>query len=224
MLQKPDFGMIRFTFEAPGEAVVAESGAMVGRDTAVEMKTGLRGGLLAAAKRKALGGESFFMNTFTATAPGQTLYIAPAPEGDVEHRRLVAGEALFLQSGCFLAASPGVKIDTKWGGAKGFFSGTGLFLIRAEGPGDLFFASYGGIHPVDVGGGYVVDTDHVVGFEAGLDYKVRKVGGLKSLFLSGEGLVCEFRGRGRLWVQTRSPSAFGAWIHPFRPVKSSSGN
>jgi uncharacterized protein (TIGR00266 family) len=219
-LQRPDFGMVRIAFEQAGEKLLVESSAMVAKDTAVQMTTQLQGGLLAAAKRKVLGGESLFQNTFTATAPHQTLYLATGPEGDVDVFQ-VGQEPLMLASGAFLACAPSVSLDTKWGGARGFFSGAGLFLLKAQGSGPLFFGSYGGIHAIEVGAsGYVCDTSHIVAFTGGLDFRVRKVGGLKSLFLSGEGLVCEFHGRGKLWISTRSPEALASFLHPFRPVEA----
>lgn len=222
ILQKPDFAMVRVVFDYPGEELLVESTAMVAKDTDLLMKTQMRGGLLAAAKRKVLGGESIFQNTFTATAPGQRLYLAPGPEGDIELVDCRPGAPVFLSSGAFLASSPQVVLDTKWGGAKGFFSGTGLFLLKAEGMGPLFFAAYGGIHAVDVGpAGYVCDTSHIVGFTTGLTYRISKVGGLKGLFLSGEGLVCRFHGQGRLWLSTRNPGALAGFVHPFRRVQSS---
>ena len=221
LVDKPDFTMVRVQFDQPGEQMLVESSAMVARDSAVEMKTQMQGGLLGAAKRKLLGGESIFQNTFTATAPGQSLWLAPGPEGDVEVVTLDGQTPVFLQSGAFMACAPTVNLDTKWGGAKGFFSGAGLFLLKCDGQGPLFFNCYGGIHAVDVGqAGYICDTSHIVGFTAGLDYRVTKVGGLKSLFFSGEGLVCEFRGQGRLWISTRSPAALASFIQAFRPVKS----
>jgi uncharacterized protein (TIGR00266 family) len=221
IVQKPDFAMIRVIFEQPGEELLVESRAMVAKDTALSMKTQMRGGLLSAAKRKLLGGESLFQNTFAATAPGQALYLAPSPEGDVEVVECLPGAPVFLSSGAFLASSPSVVLDTRWGGAKGFFSGAGLFLLKAEGMGPLFFAAYGGIHAVDVGpAGYVCDTNHIVGFTTGLDYQISKVGGLKGLFLSGEGLVCRFHGQGRLWLSTRSPGSLASFVEPFRRVKS----
>lgn len=222
LLQKPDFSLVKILFDQAGEQMLVESSAMVARDTAMEMKTQMTGGILGAAKRKLLGGESLFQNTFTATAPGQTLYLAPGMEGDVEVVNCDGTTPIFLSSGCFLASAPSVQLDTKWGGAKGFFSGAGMFLLKANGVGPLFFGCYGGVHAVDVGpNGYICDTSHIVGFMGGLDYRVTKVGGLKSLFLSGEGLVCEFRGQGRLWISTRNPSALSQFMQPFRPVKSS---
>jgi uncharacterized protein (TIGR00266 family) len=220
LLDKPDFGMVRVVFDQQGEQMIAESDAMVARDSGVQMQTQMQGGLLNAAKRKLLGGESLFQNTFTATQPGQTLWLAPGPEGDVEALELDGSYEVFLQSRAYMASAPTVQLDTKWGGAKGFFSGTGMFLLRCGGTGPLFFNSYGGIHAVDVGpAGYICDTSHVVGFTSGLNYNVTKVGGIKSLFLSGEGLVCNFTGQGRLWISTRNSAALATFVHPYRPVK-----
>lgn len=221
ILEKPDFSIVRVMFQSSGEQMLVESAAMVARDSAIEMKTQMQGGLLGAAKRKLLGGESIFQNTFTATGGDQQLWLAPGPEGDVEVLELSPGNPVMLQSGAFLASGTGVALDTKWGGAKGFFSGAGLFLLKAEGQGPLFFCAYGGIHAVDVGpAGYICDTSHIVGFTAGLQYEVQKLGGLKSLFFSGEGLVCRFSGQGRLWISTRNPSGLVSFIQPFRRVSS----
>jgi len=221
IVQKPDFSAVRVEFEREGEAIVTESAAMIARDTPVRMETRFQGGLFAAAKRKLLGGESLFTNTFTATAPGQTLWLAPAAEGDVEIVELDGQLRVFLSSGAFLAAPPSVQVETQWQGARGFFSGAGLFLLQASGHGPLFFAAYGGIHAVDIGpGGYVCDTGHVVGFTGGLSYEVTRVGGLKSLFFSGEGLVCRFSGQGRLWLSTRNPGSLVSFLQPFRSTQS----
>ena len=221
ILQKPDYGLASVVFDEAGEQLIVESGAMVARDTAIEMKTQMRGGVLSAAKRKLLGGESLFLNTFTATAAGQRLLLAPAPEGDLESFQM-AGHELIIQSGSFVASDPSVELDTKWAGFKGFFSGEGLFFLKASGSGTLLIITFGALHRVDVqGDGYIVDTSHVVAFTSGLDFTIRKIGGIKSLFLSGEGLVCDFRGTGTLYLQTRNPASLAAWLNPFRRVQKS---
>jgi uncharacterized protein (AIM24 family) len=102
LLEKPDFTMVKVTFDQAGEAMRTESAAMVARDSAVDMKTEMQGGFLAAAKRKLLGGESIFQNTFTATAPNQSLYFAPAPEGDVVVVEMDGYTPILMNSGCFL--------------------------------------------------------------------------------------------------------------------------
>ncbi len=220
IVQKPDFSSVRVAFDQPGEELVTESASMVARDTDIKMTTTLQGGILAAAKRKLLGGESLFTNTFTATAPGQSLWLSPAAEGDVELIEMNGQLRMFLSSGAFLAAAPSVVIETKWQGARGFFSGAGLFLLSASGHGPLFFAAYGGIHAIDVGpAGYICDTGHVVAFTGGLSYEVSRVGGLKSLFFSGEGLICRFSGQGRVWVSTRNPGSLVSFLQPFRSTQ-----
>jgi uncharacterized protein (TIGR00266 family) len=225
ILDAPHFGLLKLTLEA-GEKVVAESGAMVAMGPAVAVETKMRGGFLAAAKRKLLGGESIFQNTFTASAAGQELYLAPPVEGDLVKRELAPGETFFLQSGNYLAhVGEQLVLDTQWGGVRSFFGGIGFFMLKVVGPGTLFYASYGAVHEVAVGaGGYTCDTGHIVGFSSGLEYKVRSFSGFKGLFFSGEGLVCDFEGRGALFVQTRSAPSLAAFLHPFRPVQQRGNN
>ncbi len=220
ILDSPDFALLQLTMAA-GEKVVAESGAMVAKDGQVAVETNMRGGLLGAAKRKLMGGESLFQNTFTARADGQRLYLAAAAEGDLQARELAAGEDFFLTSGAYVAhLGEHLQIDTKFGGVRGFFSGVGLFMLRIVGPGTVFYGSYGALHAVEVGPeGYIVDTGHIVGFTAGLSYQVRAFNGFKGLFFSGEGLIAEFMGQGTVYVQTRNASSLAAFLHPFRPVK-----
>jgi uncharacterized protein (TIGR00266 family) len=222
--ERPDYAMANLVFERAGETITVESGAMVARDSGVEMKTSMKGGFMAAAKRKLLGGESLFTNTFTSTAAGQRLFLAPAPEGDIEVMDLASLGALIMQSGAFVAADTDVNLNTKYAGFKGFLSGAGLFFLEASGQGRVFVNSYGGIHRVELDGTnpYIVDTSHIVAFTPGLDFQIRKIGGMKSLFLSGEGLVCHFTGRGTLWLQTRNPGSLASFLDAFRPTKSSS--
>lgn len=217
----PEFAIIDFKL-APGESVVAESGAMVSMSANVKMKTEARGGVLAAAKRKLLGGESIFQNTFTAEGQEGHVMLAPGCPGDIMAFNLGSGRSLMIQSSAYVAATPDVTLDTKWGGARGFFSGVGLFLLKATGPGTVFVSSYGAIFPKRCEGAYIVDTDHIVAFEDSVTYGITKVGGIKSLFFGGEGLVAKFSGQGMIYAQTRSPSSLAAFLHPFRPVKSKS--
>ncbi|MCA9680646.1 MAG: TIGR00266 family protein [Myxococcales bacterium] len=224
LIDTPDFGMLQVTFDQPNEKIVSESGAMVAMDTAIKMETSMRGGLFAAAKRKLMGGESLFQNTFTATAPGQRLFLAPAPEGDLRAMNLAPGQNFFLQSGAYVAhIGDELVLDTKFGGVKGFFGGVGFFMLKVTGPGTVYYCSYGALHEIDVPPeGYTIDNDHLVGFTEGLQYNVRKFGGMRGLFFSGEGLVCDFTGQGKIYLQTRNAGALAAFLHPFRPVETKS--
>jgi uncharacterized protein (TIGR00266 family) len=220
VLDAPDFGLLKVTFEQPGEHIVAESGAMVAMDTKIKTETSMRGGVLAAAKRKMLGGESLFQNTFTSEAPGQRLFLAASAEGDLRALQLGPGQNYFMQSGAYLAHVGELQLDTKWGGVKSFFGGLGFFMLRVTGPGTVFYSSYGAIHVVNVNGTYTCDTGHIVGFSPELTYNIRKFGGYKGLFFSGEGLICEFSGQGQLLLQTRNASSLAGFLQPYRPVQS----
>jgi uncharacterized protein (AIM24 family) len=70
---------------------------------------------------------------------------------------------------------------------------------------------------------HVVDTGHLVAFSADLGFQVRRVGGLKSTLFSGEGLVVDLTGPGRVLMQTRSTDAFLSWLIPKLP-RSSDGS
>ncbi|QLH84849.1 TIGR00266 family protein [Halosimplex pelagicum] len=204
----------------PGESVRSEAGAMVSKSPSVDVETSAEGGVLKSISRSLFGGESFFMNTFSAPDGGQ-IQLAPALSGDVQHHDLT-DETLYVQSSSFLASDPTVEVDTEFGGAKTFFGGEGLFLLRLSGAGPVFLSSYGAIdeHEVTADESFVVDTGHIVAFEESLSFDVRKVGGLKSTLFSGEGLVCEFSGEGTVWTQTRSPDAFLSWLIPKIPQRN----
>jgi len=210
---KPDFGYL--TINVPkGETVKVEAAAMAGMDTNMEMKTKFKGGF-----QRFLSGESLFINEFTAKNGNAEIQIAPASPGDIDHVYL-DNESIYLQNSAFVASGSQIDVQSKWQGfTRGFFSGENFFLIKCTGKGDVWFNSYGGIIPIEVNGSYVVDTGHIVAFTEGLDYSISSVGGYKSLFFSGEGLVCRFSGTGRVWIQTRKFQPFLFWLFPFRPSK-----
>jgi uncharacterized protein (TIGR00266 family) len=110
-------------------------------------------------------------------------------------------------------------VDTKWGGARTFFGGEGLFMMKASGTGEVICNAFGAIHPVQVAGKFIVDTGHIVAFESSLTFKVKRVGGWFSTFFSGEGLVCEFTGNGTLWMQSRNPAEFGRLLGSMLPPR-----
>ena len=202
-----------------GEEIQAETGAMVSMSESIKIETGMKGGVLGGLKRSVLGGESFFLNTFTAEQASEVT-VAPALPGDVIPLD-VEGKPLLVQSGSFLAATKDVEIDTKWGGAKTFFSREGLFMLRCTGTGTVLLSSYGAIHLVELEAGqrYVVDTGHMVAFDESVQYDVGRAGSWKSTLLGGEGLVVKLTGPGRFYLQTRNPESFVQWLAPKLPGK-----
>jgi uncharacterized protein (TIGR00266 family) len=198
---------------SPGESIRAESGAMVGMSETLKMETSARakkGGLLKGLARKMLTGESFFLNLFKSeTAPGE-VHLSPSNVGDlVVHHN--SGE-LLIQSTCYVASHPDIDIQTKVAGFKNWFGGKGFFMLKAVGKGEVLLGGFGAIDEVDITEDFIVDTGHIVAFEPTLDFKIRRVGSWFSTFFSGEGFVCHFTGRGKLWIQTRNPAEFGKLV------------
>jgi uncharacterized protein (TIGR00266 family) len=172
--------------------------------------------------KRSLGGASFFVNDFTS-ATGGMVGVGPALPGDLTLVKLDGSRNLLVQNHCWLASDMTIDVDSGWGGAKGFFSGAGLILLKCSGQGDLLLATFGAIHQLDLAPGEVVtlDTGNVTAFEDTIAYKVRKAGGnWKTTLLGGEGLVTEFTGPGRLWWQTRSSSDLIAWLAARLQVQS----
>jgi uncharacterized protein (TIGR00266 family) len=162
-----------------------------------------------------LAGENFFLNHFTAEREGQLLIVGPSLSGDIAHHRLAHG-SLIVQGSSWLASGPGIDIDATFQGlGKALFSGESVFWVKCSGQGDLLLSSFGAIYEVDVDGTYIVDSGHIVAFEDTLQFKVGKLGdSWITSFLSGEGLVCHFSGRGRLWCQSHNPPSFGRLLGP----------
>ena len=221
IVYRPAYSLLQLLMD-PGESIRAESGAMVSMTPNIQIETAARGGILGGLKRAVLGGESFFINTFTCQGGSGEMTLAPSLPGDLMHVPLTGG-SMFVQSGSYICNGGDIEVDTSWAGAKGFFSGEGLFLLKCTGTGDLFISSYGAIHTVELAQNqqYLVDTGHMVAFEETITYTVQRVGSWKSTLLSGEGLVCNFSGPGRLYLQSRSMDAFLKFLIPKLPKSSS---
>jgi uncharacterized protein (TIGR00266 family) len=223
----PSFAWLRVQL-APGESVQAEAGAMVRRTPDLEMTTHLNAGykpgifrliwnMLVAFLRKFLGGETFFVNRFQGPNGGEVV-LAPSLSGHIVHKQLSGSGKLFVQTGSYLASTGSIDTKVRFGGLRTLLGGEGLVLLECSGQGDLWVNSYGGVVEVPVDGRFVVDTGHIVAFDGNLDFKVRGVGGLKSFLFSGEGLVCEFQGRGTIYVQSRNLNSLVGWLTPMLPA------
>jgi uncharacterized protein (TIGR00266 family) len=215
----PDYSLL--TISVPkGQMLKAEASSMASMDMNMRMKTRLKGGL-----SRLMTKESLFLNEFTAQGGDAEISLAPGPSGDIGHYDVQKNENFYLTSTSYLASAGSVNVDAKFQGfAKGFFSGEGLFMMKCSGQGDIWFNTYGALFEVEVKDEYVVDTGHIVAFTEGLDYKISKIGGYKSLFFSGEGFVARFQGEGRVWIQTKQPYALVSWADQYRITQQSNNS
>lgn len=211
-----------------GEKFVSEAGAMVAHTPGLDISTGFQGtgggflnmvtAILAGIARKFLAGESMFVNNFTAKQDGAEVMLAPAMSGDIVEIDLDGSSPVIVQAESFLASEPGVNVGLIFGGIGMLMSGEGAFFLKCTGKGKLLINSYGAIEEVQLGeDGYVADNGHIVGWQGKVTYKMRGAGGLMASMTSGEGMVVEFKGDGKVWLQTRNVPSMVDWISPFLP-------
>ena len=223
VVHQPSFSLAVLQLQAE-QSIQAESGAMVSMSANVELQSQMKGGIFGAIKRAA-GGESAFLSTFTARGGPGEVTLAPGAPGDVAAIEL-SGQPFFVQSSSYLAGDASLTIDTRWGGAKSFFSGEGLFVLLVQGQGLLLVSSFGAIHRKQLRAGerYVVDTGHLVAWEGSMQYTLRKAAsGFFRSMMSGEGIVAEFSGPGELLIQTRNLAALAGLLRPFFPSQGGGG-
>lgn len=224
VLHQPAFSLAVIQLQAE-QSIQAEAGAMVSMSANIELQAQMKGGLFGAIKRAA-GGESAFVSTFTARGgPGEVTF-APGAPGDIAAIEL-NNQSFFVQSSSYLAGDASLTVDTKWGGAKSFFGGEGLFVLMVQGSGLLLVSSFGAIHrkTLQPGERYVVDTGHLVAWEGTTQYTLRKAAaGFFRSMMSGEGIVAEFSGPGELLIQTRNLAALAGLLKPFFPTQGGGGS
>jgi uncharacterized protein (TIGR00266 family) len=223
VLHQPAFSLAVVQLQAE-QAILAEAGAMVSMSANIELQSQMRGGLLGAIKRAA-GGESAFVSTFTARGGQGEVTLAPGAPGDIAAIEM-SNQMFFVQSSSYLAGDASLTVDTRWGGAKSFFGDEGLFVLQVSGTGLLLVSSFGAIHRKRLAPGerYVVDTGHLVAWEGTTAYTLRKAtAGFFRSIVSGEGIVAESTGPGELLIQTRNLQAFAGLLKPFFPTQSGGG-
>jgi uncharacterized protein (TIGR00266 family) len=217
----------------PGEAVVAEAGAMMYLEDGIQMDTifgdgsqqqkGFMGALLGAGKRL-LTGESLFMTVFHNQGQGKrrAAFAAPYP-GKIQplHLSELGGE-LLCQKDSFLCAAKGVSIGIAFNkrfGA-GLFGGEGFILQRLQGDGWAFVHAGGTLEERQLAPGESlrVDTGCLVAFQPSVTYDIQFVGGVKTALFGGEGLFfATLQGPGHVWLQSLPFSRLASRIYAAAP-------
>ena len=211
ILHQPDSAIARVTLDA-SEELVAEAGCMIAMSGYINASTTLRqgkgGGILGGLKRM-VAGESLFLSVFRSPTTGGEIFLALKLMGDILLYQMT-GSGLVVQASSYLASESGVDIELGFQGFRSVFSGESIFWLDISGYGSFLLSSFGAIYEIQVNGEYIVDTGHIVAFEKSLNFDITKAGSSwVGAFLGGEGLVCRFKGQGRVFCQTHSPGAFG---------------
>jgi uncharacterized protein (TIGR00266 family) len=214
---RPGSSVAKVNLEA-GESITTEGGAMVAMSNNLNVETSARkssGGSLLSGLKRMLASEGFFMNHFTAEGKEGELYLGTGLPGDMEVLELDGTKKIFVSGGAYVASENGVSVNTVWQGTKNLISGESLFWIELSGTGKTIVNAFGVIYPIDIDGEYIIDTGHIVAYDDTLKFDISKAGtSWMSSFLGGEGFVCRFKGKGRVWCQSHSSESWGDVLSP----------
>lgn len=202
----------------PGEAAVAEAGAMMYMEDGIAMETifgdgsksqvGFMDALMGAGKRLLMG-ESLFMTVFMnqGSSKRKVAFGAPYPGKIVAVKLSDVGGELLTQKDSFLAAAKGVSIgiafQQKLG--VGLFGGEGFIMERLQGDGYVFVHAGGMLMERTLGAGETlrIDTGCIVAYQPSVSYDIQYIGKIKTALFGGEGLFfATLRGPGRVWLQS----------------------
>jgi uncharacterized protein (TIGR00266 family) len=192
----------------PGERIFAEAGEMIYASENVILETRAKGGVGGMLKR-ALTGESLFLTEFR-TEGGEGIVAFGKQLGKVVPIKLNEGEMITAKRDTYMVSTENVDVGValvKKIGA-GLFGGKGFILqtFTAKAPDQMVFLEASGqTITLDLAEGQMIkiDTGNIVAFESTVDYDIQRVGGVKVMFLGGEGLFLSIlKGPGRVWIQS----------------------
>ena len=101
---------VEIKFDAPGETMYTQSGGMSWMSEGISMSTNTRGGFMKGLGRM-FAGESMFMATYRADAPGATIAFASTVPGQVLPIDAAENGGMICQKGAFLCAQDSVNLD-----------------------------------------------------------------------------------------------------------------
>ncbi len=212
----------------PGETVYSEGGGMAWMSGNIVMNTNTRGSGLGGMFKRALTGESLFLNEFTSQGGKGIVAFASDFPGKIIPVALDTGQSMIVQKQAFLCAEKtvGLEIHFRKRLGSGFFCGEGFIMQRITGPGVAFVCLDGEImeYTLDAGQVMKVDTGHVAMYEPTVDMDVEMMRGFKNVLFGGEGLfLTTLRGPGRIWLQTMPTMNLAKAVAPYLPSTQSSG-
>lgn len=223
----------------PGESAVAEAGAMMYKESSIQMETifgdGSGGGgggfmdkLLGAGKRL-LTGESLFMTVFTHTGQGKghVAFGAPFPGNIIPVGLDSVDGRLICQKDSFLCAAKGVSVGIHFQKKilTGLFGGEGFIMQKLEGDGMVFMHAGGTVVERTLAAGEVlhVDTGCIVAMEAQVQFEIQQAGNIKTSLFGGEGLFfATLHGPGKIWMQSLPFSRLAGRMLQASPQKGGS--
>ena len=173
----------------PGESAIAEAGALMFKDSSVQMDT------------------VFGDGSHTGQGKAKVAFAAPYPGTVIPMKLDQLGGKLICQKDSFLAGARGVQVGVHFQRKvmTGLFGGEGFIMQKLEGDGWVFVHAGGCVIERELRAGerLDVDTGCVVAYTAGVDMDVKRVPGIKSMIFGGEGVfLATLTGPGKVWLQS----------------------
>jgi uncharacterized protein (TIGR00266 family) len=214
IIKKEGFDFIKATLNKE-ETIYSEPGAFFYSKGNYKVETKTFGGIFSGIKKVLFGGESFFINEYTALEDNVEIGFTSSFPGEIGMLELKNKEFI-IKDKAYLMHVGEIELDTKFLGLKGLFSESGLFWLKAKGEGSLFLNTFGNIEVIELKGEEIlVDNSNILAYESTLNVELKKFGNWKSFLFGGEGVVFKFSGYGKVLIQTRSLENFVEKIYPY---------
>ena len=208
-----------------GQKMITQSGSMAWMDSSITMETTSNGGIGKVFGRM-LSGEHLFQNIYTAQKDGSKIAFGTSVPGSIIAVRLEQGRSIICQKSAFLASFGNIELSTHFNKrlGVGFFGGEGFIMQRISGEGIVFLEIDGASKEIvlEAGQQLVLSTGYLVVMDQTCSIDVQTVGGIKNIFLGGEGIFnTVVTGPGKVIVQTMPLPKLANTLIPYLPQPSS---
>ncbi len=229
-IQGTTMPVLEFILE-PNESVISEAGELSWMSSNVQMQThtqfGGGGGFLGALKRVA-GGGTLFMTEYRATSAGAEVAFATKVPGHILPVEIGPGHEYFIHRHGFLCATPQIQVGVGFQQSlgAGIFGGDGFLLQRLTGNGMAWIELSGEVILKELlpGQTIFVHPGHVGAFQAGVNFQITTVPGIKNMIFGGDGIfLASLTGPGKVWLQTLPISRLAHKLMEYMPSPGTQG-
>jgi uncharacterized protein (AIM24 family) len=220
-------------FVKGGQRVIADSAGLLWMDGALEVETGMVGGVCASYLRQC-SGEPCCMNTYVGTGAGdetQKVSVGFDLPGDLMSFAVTPKNGWVLTKQSFVAGTDNLIVSTRFSSCGVWCCGDeGAFLtkvtVRDNEMGVVLAGGYGMIERHDVPPGETLLVSRGLFFAAREDtaFEIgligQECGGLQNYCCTGGGIVLKFHGPSVVYTQSRSPMEL---MRMFTPMQAAGG-
>ncbi|HVX20472.1 MAG TPA: TIGR00266 family protein [Acidimicrobiales bacterium] len=215
----------------PGQSLVSPGGEVSWMTPSIALSTTTAGagskGMFGALKRAVAGGGLFLTEYTAENGPGTVSFAAKLP-GEIRPVAIAADREYLVHRHGFLAGTAGVNLSIGFQqklGA-GIFGGSGFILERVTGQGTAWVALSGELveYHLTPGENLRVIPGHVGLFDAGMDFSIQMVKGIRNMLFGADSLfLASLTGPGMVWLQTMPISQLANAIQPYLTTEEEGG-